>query len=301
MIKAKLKKWAQGKMKMLNIPLVDRFAYVSRAEYLTNCAQNFTEQGISSEKYCDNEIIISLTTYGRRLFDVYLAIESIMQQTLKPNKIVLWISEEEKNETLPLILQKQQKRGLEIRYCKDIRSYTKLIPALRVFPSSTIITIDDDHLYGFDLIENLVAAHKKSPKLVYCNRLHRMKLVSPNSLEKYNKWTLNYKNSDISPLNFPTGVGGVLYPPHCFNDEVFNEAVFTDICKYADDVWFKAMALLNGTMSQKVPFVHKSYLTDDFMQKDSLFQINVGKNMNDIQLKAVFSRYNLYERLRTKQ
>jgi hypothetical protein len=221
-----------------------------------------------------------------------------MQQTLKPNKIVLWLGDEEKNETLPLILQKQQRRGLEIRYCKDIRAYTKLIPALKAFPSSTIITIDDDHLYGFDLIENLVTAHKKNPRLVYCNRLHRMKLFSPNSLKKYNKWTMNYKNHDISPLNFPTGVGGVLYPPHCFNDEVFNEAVFMDICKYADDVWFKAMALLNGTLSQKVPFIHKNYFIGNFIQEDSLFKINVGKNMNDIQLKAVFSRYNLYERLR---
>jgi len=288
------------KMKSLNALLVDRFAYIARAEYLANCAQNCNEMGISAEKYCDNDIVVSLTTYGIRLFDVYLSIESIMQQTLKPNRLILWLGDDLKNVHIPLILQKQQKRGLEIRYCKDIGPYTKLIPALKAFPSSCIITVDDDHLYGFDLMENLVLAHKMKPGTVYCARMHRMKLLSPKSPEKYEKWTQHYDHSDISPLNFPTGVGGVLYPPNCFSKEVFNEEVFLDICKHADDIWFKAMALYNGVMAQKIPFSRKNYFTGDFAQKQSLFNLNVVKNMNDIQLKAVFDRYNLYEKLTIK-
>jgi len=303
-IKTNLKQWFQKKIRYINSLfadyLIDRFSYTNRSEHLTNCALNSSEQGISNEKYCDNEIIVSLTTYGTRLYEVYLAIESIMQQSIKPNRIVLWLGDEMKNETIPQVLRNQQNRGLEIKYCKDIKSYKKLIPALTAFPSAAIITIDDDHLYHFDLIENLINAHRKNPRMVYCAKMHRMKLLKNNELEKYAKWTAKYEFFDVSPLNFPTGVGGVLYPPNCFNEEVFNEKVFMDICAFADDVWFKAMSLLNGVMAQRI-FTHNKkddeHLRNETAQYSSLSQINIDKQMNDIQLRAVFDKYNLYEKL----
>ena len=120
------------------------------------------------------------------------------------------------------------------------------------------------------------------------------------NVEKYNKWTHKYPNYDISPLNFPTGVGGILYPPNCFVDEIFNEKVFMNICQYADDIWFKAMSLSKGVFSKKV-FTHNisggDHLRNENSQYSSLSQINVNKNMNDIQIKAVFDKYNLYEKL----
>jgi len=280
--------------------LTKRFLYILKSERLNELAINCKDKGISNEKYCDNEIIVSLTTYGERIRTVHLSIESIMQQTVKPNKIILSISEELKSSNLPQVLLNQQKRGLEINFCKDIRSYTKLIPALKMYPTASIVTIDDDHLYNYDLIENLINEHKKNPNLILAARIHRMKIISNNKLEKYNKWLERYEGQDVSPLNFPTGIGGVLYPPKCFNEEVFNEEVFFSICKYADDVWFKAMALLNGTMSKKLFIIEETgadnYCIDN-TQKVTLSHINRDKNMNDIQIKAVFDKYDLYKKL----
>jgi len=298
-IKTKLKQWLQKKVRDVNSifaeHLENKFAYICKAEYLTNCALNSNTPGISDEKYCDNEIIVSLTTYDRRLYEAYLAIESIMQQSMKPNRIVLWLADEMKNENIPQVLRNQQKRGLEIRYYNDIKSFLKLIPSLKEFPSAVIITIDDDNLYHFELVENLVNAYRKNPDFIYCTRMRRIKLLHKRKLEKYSKWSNNYPHPGISPLNFPLGVEGVLYPPHCFNQEIFNEKVFTDICKYQDDVWFKAMALLNGVMAQRV-FTHDS-LSNNSAQYISLSRINNGKKMNDVQLKAVFDKYNLYDKL----
>ena len=304
-IKYSLKQWLQEKNKNINALFADhlssRFTYICRAEHLINCALNSKTSGISNDKYCDNEIVVSLTTYGRRLYEVYLAVESIMQQSMKPNRIVLWLGDELENTEIPVTLKNQQKRGLEINYCKDIKSYKKLIPALKAFPSSVIITIDDDFIYNFDLIENLVNAYKKNPELISSAKMHRMKLNRKNKLEKYGKWIHNYEKFDVSPLNFPTGNGGILYPPRCFNDEVFNETVFMDICQYADDVWFKAMALLNGVRHQKI-FTHKKggndHISNEIAQYTSLLQINIEKGMNDVQLKAVFDKYNLYSCLK---
>ena len=302
--KNKLKKWFQNKIKTINVSIIDqledRFTFISRAEYLNYFVLNSTIVGISDEKYCTDEIIVSLTTYEKRLYEVYLTIESLMQQTLKPNKIILWLGDNLKNIEIPLVLQNQQKRGLEIRFCKDLRSYKKLIPSLLEFPSACIITADDDCLYNFDFVENFVNAHKKDPNLIYCTRMHRMKLLNNYTLEKYKKWPKCYNYFDVSPFNFPTGIGGILYPPHCFNNEIFNEQIFMNICKYGDDIWFKAMSLLNNYQSQKIyPYTNngKYNLENERVQDTALNKINVDNGLNDIQLKAVFDKYNLYEKL----
>ena len=303
-MKLKLKTWLQKKIKSLNTEasadLADQFLYTCRTEHLNNTVLSSSVPGISDNQYCSNEIIVSLTTFGRRIYEVYLAIESVMQQTVKPNKIILWLADEMKDSELPQVILNQQKRGLEIRFCKDTKSYKKLIPALKEFPSATIITIDDDALYPFDFIENLISAHRKNPKMILGCRIHQMELIGKNRLQEYKKWKHGYDSIEASHFNFPLGMGGVLYPPHCFNEEVFNENVFLDICAHADDVWFKSMALLNGVMAQKV-FTHNKNGTDQirtkFSQYTSLSEINNGMNMNDKQLKAVFDKYNLYSKL----
>jgi hypothetical protein len=280
--------------------ITTKLQYMNKVQYLDNLVLNSRELGITENSYGTNELVVSLTTYGKRLNEVYLAIETVMQQTMKPNKIVLWLGNDMEKINIPVTLRSQQKRGLEINYCKDIRSYTKLIPSLQKFPESLIITIDDDCLYNFDIIENLYNAYERNPSQIYALRLHRMKMRSSSRLEKYSNWIWGYENFDSSPLNFPTGVGGVLYPPQCFSKEVFNSDVYLNICKYADDVWFKAMSLMNGYISQKVYTHNKNgndFLINDNIQDITLAKQNNDKSMNDIQLKAVFDKYDLYHYL----
>lgn len=275
--------------------------YQTRANFLNDMVLHRKEIGISDEKYYPGEIIVSLTTHNRRIYDVYLTIESLMQQTRKANRIVLWISEEHRADMLPMALKSQESRGLEIKYCKDIRSYTKLIPALKAFPNDVIITVDDDIVYDVNMIDRLVMAYLKDSTKIYYNRGHKMMLSPNNKLVNYNDWEWRSPSMDISPLNFPTGVGGVLYPPRCFNEEVFNEEVFLGICKSADDVWFKAMAIYNGILSQKVYTSDNNgedYLENINVQDIGLRNVNTHLGENDKQIQAVFNKYNLYDILK---
>lgn len=256
--------------------------------------------GISEDQYCDHEIIVSLTTHGKRIYDVHLAIESIMEQTMKANRIILWLDYNFKHKTLPKTLQLLQKRGLEISFCKDIRSYTKIIPSLIKFPNDAIVTIDDDVLYEIDLLENLITAYQENPSYIYCTRFHRILLDKNHNLLPYRKWQWLCPDMDANVLNFPTGVGGVLYPPHSLDEEVLNESIFMDICTYADDVWLKAMALKKGTLSKKV-YTHSSedFLMNEEVQDIGLRNINIENDfLNDKQISTVFQKYNLYQILR---
>ena len=278
-----------------------RIEYFVRREMLTEHIKNDTSCGICDKRYCNHDIIVSLTTYGKRIYDVAFTIESIMQQSMKPNRIILWLDQSFENKQIPSSLVKQQSRGLEIVFCKDIRSYTKLVPALCQFPNDAIITIDDDCLYDFDVIEKLIKAYVEDSQYIYCLRCHKMTFDKKGTIMPYNKWEWFSKDENPSHLNFATGVGGVLYPPHSLDEEVTNESVFLDICKFADDIWFKAMAIKKGTEVRKILTRSQKcqdYLDNDDVQDIGLLQQNVkGECLNDKQLKAVFERYNIYSYL----
>ena len=102
---------------------VEHLEFSIRRNEMINHALHSKESGITSEALCDVEVIVSLTTFGNRLLEVAPAIESIMQGSMKPNRIMLWLEEEMKGVTFPIAIRRQQERGLEVFFCKDFRSY----------------------------------------------------------------------------------------------------------------------------------------------------------------------------------
>lgn len=279
--------------------VIKRVNEFTRTQYLQDKMLNSDELGITKDKLCEHEVVVSLTTYGIRIHDVYLAIESIMQGSVKPNHIVLWLSEEEfKGKTLPVSLQKQVERGLQIEYCADIRSFKKLIPSLKMFPNACIVTIDDDIMYDFDILERLINTHKLNPNCVCANRIHRMRLDENNMPSSYMRWDWCVNDYNPNKMNFLTSGGGTLFPPTIFHDEVFNKSVFMEICKYADDVWFNAMLLLNH-----VPIIKsytRSFRGEDYLEISNVQylglcheNINAIDCRNDVQIKAVWEKYRI--------
>lgn len=268
---------------------------------LKNSFLNNPEFGITSNKYdSDKDVIVSLTTYGKRIYEVYLTIESIMKQTYKANRIVLWLSEDLKDADLPNTLMRQLERGLEIRYCKDIGSYKKLIPALESFPNDVIITMDDDVIYSNDTLELLIKAHKNNPSTICCNWAKEIVFDKKGLPKKYKEWGNRVISESASFRNFPIGCAGILYPPGTLDDEVMNESVFMGVCPSADDIWFKAMSLKKGTpvIVTKQGIHEFQYLDNPLWQDMGLTRINEKKCMNDVQFKAVVEKYGLCERLR---
>tara|TARA_R110000772_G_scaffold154487_1_gene265516 strand:+ start:20906 stop:21841 length:936 start_codon:yes stop_codon:yes gene_type:complete len=245
-----------------------------------------------------NNIIISLTSYNLRVELVHHTILSLLCQTVRPQKLILWLSETEFSlETLPDSLIELQQFGLEIAFCRDIRSYKKLIPTLKKYPDSTIITFDDDVIYPVDHVEKMVSTAANYPNMVICHLAHSI-TFSPikrtnagKEIISYNKWPKGVEHSLPCDTLFPVGVGGVLYPAKCLDNDVLNEEKFTTLCPYADDIWFKLMALKKGTLTKLVdqPKPFKDYLHLPNTQKLSLWKINIEKN--DKQLAAVLAAY----------
>ncbi len=284
---------------------IDDLLTIHRYEQLSLVSDRI---GISDEQYGPHELIVSLTTFGNRINEVYLAIESLMQQTMKPNRIVIWLDETEFSiDNIPLSLKKLIKRGLTVSFCENLRSYKKLVPALQAFPNAAIITCDDDVIYKPDLIENLFRAYINNSDAVIFGGGHEMKIEN-GMLMTYNSWYNPHQVPLYSNpiLNFPAGVCGVLYPPQVLHPDVTKKELFLQLAPTADDVWFKAMSLLTNTPCMKA-YTHDK-LGNDFVelgtwtQKTSALNTeNVFNNKNDIQIKAVFDYYNLYEKIGCKK
>ncbi len=273
----------------------NKLYYSERKEQLTYLALNSHEKGIA-ELNSEN-VIVSLTTHGRRIYEVYLAIESIMQGSVKPNRIILWLASDRQDKELPQTLINQTNRGLEIKYTEEIGPYTKLIPTLKEYPESLIITIDDDILYPYDTIELLISAHRNNPNCICANRILDIQLDKQGNPTSIPTWSELLDKDHKSKLNFFEGVGGVLYPPQSFTSEVFNQSVFKSICPTADDVWFNCMAMLAKTpiVSANYHYPHFPLLINETIQDSALCRINNESKptLNDKQLAAVMKKYNL--------
>jgi hypothetical protein len=238
-----------------------------------------------------NSVVVSFTTYSKRIHDVHLVIESIAKQTIKPKRIILWLDENEFTlDTIPLTLKSQMERGLEVRFCENLKSYKKLIPTLELGIEDNIITIDDDVLYPHDMIELLVQTHKVYPDCIVANRIHQI-VIKDGEIAPYDNWVYESHSTTPSLLNVAIGVGGVLYPKRCFVQEVMNKDLFMSLCPTADDIWFKAMSLVKEIKVVKTNDNRdfwKRYLTNYECQDIALSDINVFENQNDQQIKAVF-------------
>lgn len=285
-------------LSMYSSMVTDCMRYDEEARELRNKTFCSKEEGVSKDKINGKELIVSLTTYEKRLYDVYATIESIMQQSIKPNRIVLWLQHDMRKISLPLTLKKQMVRGLEIRFCKDVKSYKKLVYALKAFPNDIIITIDDDVIYRYDMIENMINAYLDAPDFIYGNRIKEIGIDENEKLMPYNTWKTITDARKSSLRYIATGVGGILYPPHKLDMDVLNERLFVKMCPTADDIWFKSMAIKAGTPYRTVNFHNPVFIENPMLQATALYKGNVNQNRNDVQLQKVFKYYNLMEKIK---
>lgn len=268
-------------------------------------ALNSSQSGVMPDS--NRQLLISLTTFSKRIDDVFICIESLLQQTLKPNKIILWLSREEFSESdIPAALQLQMARGLEVRFCeKDIGPYKKIIPALHEFPDFKIITVDDDVIYPVDLVDKLYRSYISDPHVIHAFQAHRIGLDEGGNLLPYKQWQRPTQDHTPSLLTYPVGIGGVLYFPGCFAHDVTDEQRFMSLAPMADDIWLKAMSLAAGVKCQKVaderPWDSR-YIMIEGSQKYALKRKNKSPTEgNDYKLAQVFSAYQLASRLANRE
>ena len=207
------------------------------------------EYGVTIKKRTP-QLIVSMTSFPARINTTHYALNTLLCQSLKPDRIILWLAEDQfpnKEQDLPNEVLKLKDLGLEIRWWKDIKSYKKLIPSLREFHKDIIITTDDDIYYEEDWLESLYQAHLKKPKCIISQRIRALSLKNGGIEVMPRKQYEKLKNIQPSYLNQMFGGTGTLYPPNSLHRDVFNTDKALRLLPTNDDVYFWAMAVLNNT------------------------------------------------------
>lgn len=240
-------------------------------------------------------IIVSLTSYPGRFEHIHTALKSIMLQTVKPDKIIVWLDEEvERGQLTPKMLA-LEKYGIEYKNMPgDLKPHKKYLHAMQEFPDDIIITVDDDLIYSGDVIESLIKTHERYPDAVCARRVHKMIKKPDGTIASYHDWLGEYRGCATPSHDLiATGVGGVLYPPHCLYEKAFDRELITALSLKADDIWLKFMELLKGTYVVWAPCRIPMPDLIEKEQKTSLRSENVAQNMNDVYFSRVQSYFNV--------
>lgn len=243
----------------------------------------------------DNEknITISFTTYPARVKCLPMVIGSLVRQTRKPNRIVLYLSKLQFADLNNPIFSSIKKQGVEIKLCdSDLRSHKKYLYAIQEFPEDLIITVDDDIIYDKNLVDDLYQSYLRHPNAVSAKRVHRIRFDSANKVKPYLEWDIATQEL-IDTESFElvaTGCGGILYPPYGLIQEYSNVEVIRETCMNADDLWLKVMELMNGT--PVVLAKSKKYKLNHVWETEcnGLALDNVEGSGNDKQLEDICSR-----------
>jgi hypothetical protein len=244
------------------------------------------------------QIIVSLTSFPAAITFAADAVRSILGGSVKPDKVVLYLTFSQFPDgkvPLEIIKLTEENTAFEVRdYGNDIRSYRKLIPALNDFPDDIIITVDDDISYHKNMLRDLLRLHERYPGAVIAHRVKRLRLNTPYRKWRKYRW-YNFFTRDLRPKfgNIQTGVGGVLYPPNSLLPDMLYPEIFTKIAPTADDLWFWAAAVANGTKMAPVPFGHSKPRGLGKPRALSLHRINVksGTDVNRAVLDNIIKKY----------
>lgn len=192
-------------------------------------------------------VMVAMTTIPSRIDRLEPVIDSMLRQTWPIQALYLSIpfvfGRTGEQYVIPAWLM--AKKGVKLERCADMGPGTHLLNALRLErdPWSFIAVVDDDHIYGPDLVETLMRSALASPGTAIAAQGFlsipglRLDKDSPRYLH-------GHQIFEAGPVL--VSYLGVVYQRGFFDDSVFDYEGFSQKCVYQDDMWFSAHLAKKG-------------------------------------------------------
>lgn len=254
--------------------------------YFTNRFSRHTTIDSSSD------VDVSLTSHGKRLGSVFVAIESIARGACRPRRLFLYLSDKEEGR-IPDSLKRLAKRGLQIVFTRDLGPHTKYYPyvesqidSVNTPLSVSLVTADDDKIYPRDWLQRLVTVSQTNQYSILCYRAKDVRVVD-GVFAPYKTWPVHTNESKDCQLFF-TGVSGVLYP-HFFLVELKRLGInFTATCPKADDIWLNFVASRNCVEIIQILPEGVEFPSIPMSSRGALQRFNVNEGGNDKSIAALY-------------
>lgn len=216
------------------------------------------------------DLVVTLTTSPKRINKIKPVIDSILNQTRAPDKIVL---------NLPFVFKRNDSRfgkipgflkndsRIYINWCDDIGPATKVLPTVKIVrPLTILISIDDDIVYPKDTIESLLEMSKIYPEAAITGG-SRMSLEHDDALP--------FRRDKTKPLQLAELVEG--YASALYKREFLLDFNYDDIltapksCFLGDD-----LILSNHLRKKKIPIIVVKDILDKIYAQNGILEYGLG-------------------------
>jgi hypothetical protein len=143
------------------------------------------------------------------------------------------------------------------------------------------------------------SAYDKSDKKTVLGQWGCVPKIQNGKYEPYSTWVDCKYMKEGDEISF-IGCCGCCYPPKIFDDEIFKEEIFMNLCPTADDIWFWIMEKRLGIKTKFIdPYGHGYNISVnrieeyDWDQRGTLMYQNVVEGKNDVQLRSLLDFYQL--------
>jgi hypothetical protein len=178
------------------------------------------------------------------------AIRSLLHQTIRPDRVILWV-EPRDLQRLPGSTLALQHDGLSIMLCEaGLGPHKKIIPAVEQYPNSYIVVADDRMMYPPYWLEGLVRGVRPGLKEVLFYRGRRLN-EGPDDAGASGSRSADGIGTGEDDL-MPIGRWGVLYPPAAFDPRTTDRQLLLGLAPEAEDLWLYCMARAAGTAMRPV-------------------------------------------------
>lgn len=208
---------------------------------------------------------VTLTAISGRLATLPAVVESLRQQTYRPARINLYLSQEPHlldkgiSPDHPLLREITTSNWVKVHWVPNLGPYRKIIPFLHAsnFNANTdsagdndlFITIDDDTIYPPRFIEYLMRNYVRYGCVV-AHRGRRIRLTEARNgiapFRPYAEWHDGVREPRLA--NLPTGQSGVLYRRSWFPQDLELEAALA-LAPTHDDLWLRWLTARQGVQA----------------------------------------------------
>ena len=260
--------------------------FLSAVEYVRLSIRN--RCSAASVRSADGPVV-SLTTYGPRLKQVFVAIEAIARGTRKPSRLILWLDEEMRGKAVAEGVASPSAARARGPILRKFRPHNKCYPFVdseSVFVRP-LVTADDDVIYPDYWLDELMAAFGEEPNLINCFRAQRSgwRLADCSLMRRHGAQSLHHAKS---PSILYRRLRGRL---SCrLSAAALKRAgpEFKTCCPRADDIWLNVIALRCGYKVRQIRTQPIHFVEIMGTQRSSLNRSNVQAGGNDRQLGSTY-------------
>lgn len=275
----------------VRIPFFGGVLYRALSRYARKQVRKIDISSLSLNKEPrDTTLTFTLTSFPARIDTVQYTLCTLFDQSMKPDRVVLWLAAEEfEGVEMPDSIKEFQKIGLEVRFCENMfghKRYYKLIDEQK--DNELIVMFDDDILFPKYLVERLYTTWENFPDCVICERgqvltFNGDKVLNPG------RWSSISKTGIQSPSYrlLASPGGGCLFPPKALYKDANNTEIIKKFAFKTGDIWLMFMTVQNDVKIVRTHRYHRTFIQYEDQQsvqlgREAIYQGRYEKTFADL-------------------